>query len=184
MSNIIDQHKPELDKAIEFLKGELNSLRTGRANVSILEKVMVEAYGSKMPIVQVGSIAVPEARSITIEPWDKSILKDLERSLREANLGLGIVNEGTLIRLTVPLMTEENRKELVKILSQRLEQSKQSVRKIRDRIRETIISEEKEKKISEDEKFKALKKLDETIGEYNDKIKKMGEEKEKEIMTV
>jgi len=184
MSDLIDQYKQELDKAIEFLKREINSLRTGRANASILDNIVIEAYGSKVPILQIGSVSVPEPRSIVIEPWDKSILKDLERSLREANLGLGIVNEGTLIRLTVPLMTEENRKELVKILGQKLEQSKQSVRKIRDKIRDVILKEEKEKKISEDEKFKLLKKLDGTVGEYNEKIKKMGEEKEKEIMTV
>jgi len=178
------EHQIELDKAIEFLKGELGSIRTGRANPNILEKVTVEVYGSRMPILQIGSISVPEPRSIVIEPWDKSIIKDLERSLREANLGLGVVNEGTLIRLTIPLMTEENRKELVKILGQKLEQSKQSLRKIRDRIREAIMAEEKDKKISEDEKFKQLKKIDEMVGEYNEKIKKMGEEKEKEIMTI
>jgi ribosome recycling factor len=178
------EHQQELDKAIEFLKGELGSIRTGRANPNILEKVTVEVYGSRMPILQIGSISVPEPRSIVIEPWDKSIIKDLERSLREANLGLGVVNEGTLIRLTIPLMTEENRKELVKILGQRLEQSKQSLRKIRDRIREAIMAEEKDKKISEDEKFKQLKKIDELVGESNEKIKKMGEEKEKEIMTI
>lgn len=182
--SIIDDHKIELDKTIEFIKGELNSIRTGRANANMLEKVMVEAYGAKTPIMQVGSISVPEPRSIVIDPWDKSILKDLERSLREANLGLGIVNEGTSIRLTVPLMTEENRKELVKLLGQKLEHGKQSVRKIRDRIRETVLAEEKEKKISEDERFKLLKNLDETTGEYNEKIKKIGEEKEKEIMQI
>ncbi len=184
MANLIEQHQPELEKVIEFLKGELNALRTGRANAAILDQVTVEVYGSRVPLRQIGSIAIPESRSITIEPWDKSILKDLEKSLREADLGLGITNEGKLIRLVVPLMTEENRKELVRILGQKLEQSKQSVRRIRDKIREMIMSEEKEKKISEDEKFKLFKSLDEVIKDYQEKIKKIGEEKESEIMTI
>lgn len=184
MANLIEQHQPELEKVIEFLKGELNALRTGRANAAILDQVTVEVYGSRVPLRQIGSIAIPESRSITIEPWDKSILKDLEKSLREADLGLGITNEGKLIRLVVPLMTEENRKELVRILGQKLEQSKQSVRRIRDKIREMIMSEEKEKKISEDEKFKLFKSLNEVIKDYQEKIKKIGEEKESEIMTI
>lgn len=180
----LDVFLSEFNKILEHLKIELNALRTGRANVAILDAVMVEAYGGQMSLKSVASVGVPDSKTILIEPWDKNILKDIEKGIVQAKIGLNPVNEGNFIRLVMPMMTEETRKELIKILGQKLEQRRVSVRQLRDKIREQIIKEEKEKLIGEDQRFKLQQKLDEIVREYNEKIKALGEEKEREIMTV
>lgn len=180
----LNDHKPEFQKVIDHLKTELSSLRTGRANPAILDSVMVEAYGSKMPIKGVGSVGVPDARTITVEPWDKSLLKEIERAIVGANLGLSPVVDGTVVRLNIPQLNEENRKELVKIAGKRVEDARVSIRAAREKIRTAIMAAEEAKKIREDERYKIQEDLEKLVATYNDLIKKMGEEKEKEIMTV
>ncbi len=184
MSDLIDQYKEELGGVIDYLKKEISSIRTGRANPQILDNVQVDAYGTKTPLNQVASISVPEARTIVVEPWDKNIIKDAEKAIREANIGVNPVNEGNIVRLTVPQLTEESRKELIKMLNEKLEQARIKLRSLRDRIKEGIQKAEKNNEITEDDRFKLLKELDETISDYNKKIEAIGEEKEKEIMTV
>ncbi|MFA6428380.1 MAG: ribosome recycling factor [Candidatus Buchananbacteria bacterium] len=182
--NNLTPYFPEFEKAITHVKSDISGLRTNRANPDMVEKVVVEAYGTPTPLVQLASIAVPEARSIVIMPWDKSLLKDIEKGILAANLGLNPVNEGTQLRISMPQLTEESRKDLVKLLNQKLEQGRQVIRKLRDKIREEINATEKAKEISEDKKFELLKELDEKTQEFNEKIKKIGEEKEKEITTI
>lgn len=180
----LNDHKPEFQKVIDHVKIELGALRTGRANPAILDMVMVEAYGSKMPIKGVGSVGVPDARTLTIEPWDKSLLKEIERAIVAANIGLSPVVDGTVVRLNIPQLTEENRKELVKLMGKRLEEARVAVRGVREKVRAAILSAEEAKKIREDERFKMQEDLEKMVAQFNENIKKMGEEKEKEIMTV
>ncbi|MEK9183070.1 MAG: ribosome recycling factor [Patescibacteria group bacterium] len=180
----LDTFRPQFTKILDHLKNELGSLRTGRANAAVLDSVQVQAYGQSMLLKSIASISVPDARTIAVEPWDKGLLKDVEKAIVEAKLGINPVNEGQLIRLPMPSLTEESRRDLIKILNQKLEQGRITARQLRDTVREKIVQEEKEKLIGEDQRFRLQQKLDEMVKEINDKIKVMGEEKEKEIMTV
>lgn len=182
--NIISEHKVSFDKTIEFLKQDISSLRTGRISPSIVESVMVDSYGVKTELMQLAAITSPEPQSIAIKPWDKNILKDIERALSSSDLNVNPIVDGELVRLNFPPLTEESRKDLVKILHKKLEESRITLRGQREKIREDIVSLEKNKEISEDEKFQGLKDLDDLVKEYNENIKKIGEEKEKEIMTI
>ncbi|MEI6288101.1 MAG: ribosome recycling factor [bacterium] len=181
---IIDSYLPEFEKAIEHFKKEIAGLKTGRANPAILDSVFVEAYDSKVPISQVGSISVPEARCIIIQPWDKSIVKQIEKAISEANLGLSVANEGERLRVVVPQMTEESRKDIVKLLSQRTEQARVSVRGTRDEAKEAIMTAEKNKEFGEDERYNLTENLDEVTRGYTEQIKQIADQKEEEIMTI
>ena len=182
--SLIEQASIEYSKSFEHLKDELSSIRTGRANPKILENIQVDAYDTKTPLIQLASISVPEARSIVIQPWDKNICKDIEKAIVEASLGLSPVNEGSQLRVAVPQMTEEDRKKIVKEINERLEKTRISIRTIRDKIKETIIEQEREKEITEDDKYKSIEELDKTTKEFNDQIKNLGAQKEQEIMTI
>ncbi len=182
--NLIENHLPEFVKVIEHFKSEASKLKTGRANPAILDGVMISAYGVLTPINQLASVSVPEARSIVIQPWDKNILKDIERGILEANLGLSPVNEGERIRVVVPQMTEESRKEIVKILNHKAEEARIGVRNVREKIKEAVLEAEKNKEFGEDERFGLIEDLDKKTGEFNEQIKRIADEKEEEIMTV
>jgi len=182
--DIINQSRPEFQDAIDFLREDLSSLRTGRANPQVVEGVMVEAYGSRTELKGLASITVPDARNIVIEPWDKSILKDIEKGIQEAKLGLNPVIQGQQIRIGIPPMTEENRRALIKIMNEKLENARVSIRSVRERIRADITKAEKDKEIGEDEKYKLLEQLDKTAAGFNEQIRHIGEDKEKDIMTI
>lgn len=184
MSEQINKAEQEFNKTIEFLQNEIISIRTGRAHPSLVDKVFVNAYGAKTPLNQLASLNVPESNVIVVAPWDKSIVGEIEKAIRESDIGINPVNEGGLIRLVIPKLTEETRKDLIKILNKKLEQAKIGLRQIRDKIRDEIMDLEKNKDISQDEKFDLLKKLDEKIVEFNDKIKEIGERKEEEVMRI
>lgn len=176
--------KPDFVKIIDFLRSDINQLRTGRASTAIVEGINVEAYGSRQPLKAVGTIMVADAKTITVEPWDKSLLAAVEKGVRDSGLGINPVNDGKLIRLVLPELTSERRQELIKVLHQKLEQARVSIRKVREEARELIIQEEKDKNIGEDDKFKVLEELEKMVKVYNDEIQKVGEGKEKEITTV
>ena len=184
MNQYIQAKQNDLVKVIDFFKKDISSLRTGRANPAILDGILIEAYGTKTPLVGLASVSVPEARSLVITPWDKSIVKDVERAMVAADLGLNPVNEGDKIRLVVPLLTEENRHELVKKLSEKMEVARISLRQTRDEIKELIEAAFKSKAMSEDDKFRFLKELDEEIARKNDEVKGIKDKKEEEIMTI
>ncbi len=183
-SDIIQEHQAGFDGAIEHLKTELSSLRTGRANPALIENVQVEAYGSRTALVGLASITTPDPKTIQIEPWDKSIVKDVEKALMEANLGFTPTTAGTVIRINLPPMTEEGRKNMIKILGDKLEHARIQVRQVREDARSKIKSAEDKGEMGEDEMYRDLEELDKIAAEYNEKIKQTGEEKEKEIMTV
>ncbi len=180
----LDTSKSEFEKVITHLKGELGALRGNRATPALVEHVTVEVYGMKQSLKALAAISVVDAKTLTIEPWDKSIMKEIEKGIQLANVGVNPVNEGQIIRMVLPPFTEENKKELVKIVHTRLEDARGGVRTIREKLRQQVIEEEKKKAIGEDEKYKQLEKLEKMVGEYNEQLKKIGEAKEKEIMTV
>ena len=184
MNEYINDKQEEFNKAIDFFKKDIASLRTGRANPSMLDGVQVEAYGSKTPISGLAGITVPEARSIIVAPWDKNVIKDVEKAIINFDLGVSVVNEGDKLRLTVPQLTEENRIELVKKLNEKMEAARISIRQAREEIKDNIEQAEKNKEITEDDKFKFIKELDEEVGKKNNEIKEIRDGKEKEIMTI
>ncbi|MFH1255575.1 MAG: ribosome recycling factor [bacterium] len=184
MNQYIQNKQNDFVKLVDFFKKDISSLRTGRANPSILDGIYVDAYGTKTALVGLASISVPEARSIVIAPWDKTISKDIEKAITAANLGINPVNEGDKIRLVVPQLTEENRKALVKKLNEKIETAKIALRQIRDQIKESIENAFKNKSISEDDKFRFFKELDEEISRQSDELKKIKDKKEEEIMTI
>lgn len=184
MNEYIELKQEEFTKAIEFFKKEISNLRTGRANPNMLENVLVDAYGVKTPLNGVATINVPDSQSITVAPWDKGVVKDVEKAIVEADLGVSVVNEGEKIRLTMPKMTEENRRDIVKKLNEKMENSRIQLRHVRDEIKTSIEKAEKEKEITEDEKFTYLKELDEEVKKKNDELKEIRDKKEKDIMTI
>lgn len=181
---IIEKKKPELDKSLEHLKEELSQLRVGRASASLVENLTVDYYGSKAPIKQVASITTPEARLIVISPWNKDDLVNIEKVLRESQMNFNPNNDGQVIRINIPPLTEERRKELVKILNQKTEEAKISIRKHREEVWEEIQELAKKGKIGEDDKFLGKDKLQEVVDEYNKKVEEIRAKKEQEILTV
>lgn len=181
---IIDKKKPELEKSIEHFKEELGQLRTGRAAVAMVDGLMVDYYGAKSPLKQVASISVPEPRTILIAPWDKGSLAGIEKSIRESQLNLNPNNDGQVIRINIPALTEERRKDLVKVLNQKAEEARIAIRKQREDAWDEIQKGEKEGLMGEDDKFVGKEKLQELIDEYNKKVEEIRVKKEEEIMTV
>lgn len=184
MHQFILANKNQFEKTIEFLKTDINTLRTGRISPSVVEKIKVEVYGAFSELLQLASITSPEPQTIAIKPWDKSILKDIERAIQTSDLNINPVVDSDLVRLNFPPLSEERRKELVKVLHKKLEEGRVILRGQREKIREEVMAMEKNKDMPEDEKFVALKDLDLLIKEYNDKIKEIGDKKEQEIMTI
>jgi ribosome recycling factor len=182
--DILPKYQSEFQDAVTYLKEDIKTLRTGRANPSIVENVQVEAYGSRQSLLGLASISTPDARTIVVEPWDKNILKDIEKGILEAKIGLNPAVQGQLIRIALPALTEEGRKNLVKALGEKLEHARVGVRSVREKAKAEVVKAEKDKVISEDEKFKLLEQLDKTAAGFNEQIKRIGEEKEKEVMTI
>lgn len=184
MPSHLDENRGEFTRAIEHFQRELQGLRTGRASVQIVENIRVEAYGQMMDIKGVASLTTPDAKTIQIEPWDKTIVKDIEKALIDASLGMQPNTAGTVIRLVMPPVTEEGRKNLVKVLGQKAEEARISIRAVRERIKSLIVADEKAKVISEDERTSFLEQLEKVVGEYNRQIESIATDKEEEIMKV
>jgi ribosome recycling factor len=168
----------------QHLQKELASVRAGRATASLLDDVRVEAYGVRVPLQQLASVSVPEPRQLVVTPFDPSTAKDIERALQAADLGLSIAVEGKTLRLSVPPLTEERRKDLVKTVKQKLEASRVQLRQARDAQREATIASERAGEMGEDEKFNQLKEVDERTKHWQDKLGEIAEAKEAEIMKV
>jgi ribosome recycling factor len=184
MNIYLESNLGDFEKAIEFFVNDISNLRTGRANPVMLEGIQVDAYGAKTPLNGLASITVPDGKSLLVAPWDKNIIKEIEKAITDADLGFGITNEGDKLRLSVPSMTEENRKEMVKILNEKQEAARVVIRQIREEIKTAIEQAEKDKEISEDEKFRFIKELDEVVKNKNDELKQTRDKKEQEIMTI
>ena len=184
MLECINKIKPQLEKTVEYLKKELISLQVGRATPSLLENLEVEAYGQKMALKDLAAIQIPEPRSIIVRPWDKGVVQNIESAIRKSNLGLSPIAEEDFIRLAIPPLSEERRKEIVKILQEKVEECRISIRRQREDVWREIQNLERSKEISEDDKFKAKDELQKMIDEYNKKVEEMKSKKESEIMII
>ena len=173
-----------MDGALEALRKELTGLRTGRASANLLDPVMVEAYGSQMPLNQVGTVSAPEARLITVTVWDKGMVKAVDRGIREAGLGLNPQTEGNLIRIPLPEMTEDRRKELVKVAHKYAEQAKVAVRNVRRDGMEKLKKAEKDGDISQDEHHRMSDEIQQMTDKHIAKVDETLATKEKEIRQV
>ncbi|WP_019242277.1 MULTISPECIES: ribosome recycling factor [Bacillus] len=181
---VIASTKERMDKAVQSLSRELATIRAGRANASILDKVTVDYYGAPTPINQLAGISVPEARLLVIQPYDKTVLGEIEKAILKSDLGLNPSNDGSIIRIAIPALTEERRKELVKLVKKEAEESKVAVRNIRRDGNDDLKKLEKNNEITEDE----LRGYSDDIQKITDahivKIDDVAKEKEKEIMSV
>ncbi len=181
---VLSRYKDRMDKAITALKEEFASLRTGRASAGLLDQVMVEAYGSTVPISQVGAVSVPEPRSITVSIWDRAVVVSVEKAIRSAGLGLNPVVEGQTLRIPIPPLTEERRRDLAKVAGKYAEQQKIAVRNVRRDANDDLKKAEKDSVISQDEQ----KKMETEVQKMTDEAVKRVDEalkiKEQEIMQV
>ena len=178
---IIEKIKPELDKVLSFFEKELAKFRSSRASPSLIEDVSVECFGQKFPLRQLAAISIPEPRQILIQPWDKSYIEGIVKALEKTGIGANPIVEKEVIRINLPALTEEYRKELLRIISQKQEEAKKIIRKWRDEAWAEIQKNFREGKIREDDKFRGKEELQELVDEYNEKIEEMGERKKKEI---
>jgi len=178
---IIDKIKPEIEKTIDFLEREMTKIRTGRASVSLVEDITVDYLGQKFPLKQLATISVPEARKIIIQPWDKSYLESIEKAISQSSLGAAPIVDKEVIRITLPPMSEEYRKNFLRFISEKQEEARRTVRRWREQSWDEIQEGFKNGEIREDDKYRAKDELQELIDEYNEKIEKIGEKKKKEI---
>jgi ribosome recycling factor len=174
--------RERMGKTITALENELKRIRTGRASASLLDGIKLEYYGTPTPLNQTATVAVPESRLITIQPWDASIIKDIEKAILKSDLGLTPSNDGKLIRIAIPPLSEERRKELVKQVNKSCEEHKVAVRNIRRDANELLKGFKKDGDISEDDAFKAQDKVQTITDEFIEKIDGVYKEKEKEIL--
>lgn len=177
-------YEDKMNKSLDALLNEYASIRAGRANPKVLDKIRVDYYGTPTPIQQVGNVSVPEARMLVIQPWEKSLIKAIEKAILTSDLGINPTNDGSVIRLVFPELTEERRKELAKDVKKKGEGAKVAVRNIRRDANDSFKKMEKADEISEDEKTEAEEKIQKLTDKMIEKIDKAVETKMKEIMTV
>jgi ribosome recycling factor len=181
---VLANTKDKMEKAVSSLSRELASVRAGRASANLLDKISVEYYGAPTPVNQLASISVPEARLLVIQPYDKTVLGDIEKAILKSDLGLTPSNDGSLIRLSIPALTEERRKELVKLVKKYAEEAKVAVRNIRRDGNDDLKKLEKDGNITEDELRNNTESVQKLTDEYIVKVDNVAKDKEKEIMEV
>jgi len=184
LKDSFSQLKTRMEKAVEDFRREMTATRTGRASVHMLDGVTVDAYGSQMPLNQLANVSAPEPQLITVQPWDVSQIGAIEKAIRSADLGLNPMNDGKLVRVPVPALTEERRKDMVKHLHKVLEEHRTAVRNIRRDGNDFIKKAMKDKKITEDEEHGALEQLQKLTDDEIKKMEEMAKGKEKEVMSV
>lgn len=184
MDEVLEDLKKTMEKSIGSFKSELKKIRTGRASTALLDGIMVDYYGTPTPLNQLGTISTPESRLITIQPWDVNSIGDIEKSILKSDLGLTPQNDGKLIRITIPSLTEERRKELVKHVKNMSEDYKIALRNHRRDTNDFLKEMKKEKEISEDDFFRLQDKVQEITNDYVKKTDEIFTEKEKEIMEI
>ncbi|MBI2083892.1 MAG: ribosome recycling factor [Deltaproteobacteria bacterium] len=180
----LDECKSRMTKAVESLKGDFSKIRAGRATPSLLDGVRVEYYGNKMPMNQVATISVSDSRTLLISPWDKAALSEIEKAILKSDLGLTPINDGKVVRISLPIPTEERRKELVKQAKKTSEEARVSVRNIRREINEAVKAQQKEGKISEDDLRRTETEIQKLTDQFIVQVDQLLSHKEKEIMEV
>ncbi len=184
MAYTFTQTKEEFSKIEDWLKTQYSQISTGRANPALVDSVMVESYGSFQPIKNIASIMVEEARVLRISPWDKNIVKDIEKAIRDSGLPLSVVADGNGLRASIPQLTEESKRVVVKLVKEKLEEARVSVRMERQRVDKDIDAAEKEGGFSEDDKFRAKEDLQKLVDDINGRLEDIFHKKEIDIMTV
>lgn len=184
MEDVLKESEAKMQKAIEILKKNFSAVRTGRAHPALLDHVQVEYYGSKVPLKQLGQISAPEPRMLVITPYDKNSNQAIEKAILSSDLGINPKNEGGLIRLTMPELSEERRKDLIKVIKKETEEAKIGMRNVRRDAIEVLKKQKADKKITEDAEKMQDKKVQELIDKYSAEVDKLLSSKEKEIMEV
>jgi ribosome recycling factor len=183
-ADLLGDAERRMQKAIDALKHDLNGIRAGRASAALIERINVEYYGAPTPINQVASISVPEARLLVIQPWDKNLLTDIEKAIQKSDLGINPNNDGQMIRLVIPPMSEDRRRDLVKSLHKKLDEHKVAVRNVRRDVQDKFRDREKKKEVSEDELKRSIDRLQKLTDRYIEEMDKVGKSKELEILEV
>lgn len=173
-----------MQKAVEVLKQDLATLRTGRASSALLDRIQIDYYGTPTPINQVASISVADARLLVIQPWDRKMLTDIEKAIQKSDLGINPNNDGQVIRLNIPPMSEERRRDMVKTLHKKMDEHKVAVRNIRRDVQDKLRDREKKKEVSEDELKRSTERLQKLTDRFIDEMDKVGKSKEQEILEV
>jgi ribosome recycling factor len=180
---VLKEAKRKMEKVLEAMARDLSRVRTGRASVALLEGIKVDCYDTTMPLPQVASLAAPESRLLTVQPWDPSLLGDIEKAILKSDLGLNPVNDGKLIRLPIPALTTERRKELVKLVKKMGEEAKVALRNIRREANDDLKELKKEKVLPEDDAHRGQEEVQKVTDEFIKKVDSQAAEKEKEIMS-
>ena len=178
---IIEKIEPEMDKVISFLERELTKIRTGRASASLVEDIVVECFNQKFPLKQLAAISSPGPKQIVVQPWDKSYIEPIEKAIFRSSLGVAPIVDKDLIRISLPPLSDEYRASLLRVLSEKQEEARKTIRHWRGEAWEEVQEKTKDGEIREDDKFRAKDKLQELVDDYNKKIDEMGERKKKEI---
>ncbi|HEY3994136.1 MAG TPA: ribosome recycling factor [Ktedonobacteraceae bacterium] len=173
-----------MQKAIEALKQDLTAIRTGRASSALVDRITVDYYGTPTPISQVATVSVPEARLLVIQPWDRKQLGDIEKAIQKSDLGINPSNDGQVIRLAIPPLNEERRREMVKTVHKKLDEHKVAIRNVRRDAHDKLREREKKKEISEDELKRSTERLQKLTDRFIDEMDKIGKSKEQEILEV
>ena len=184
MDELLAELNSRMQKAVDGLARELTTIRAGRATTALLDNIMVDYQGTSVPLYQLATMSIPEANLIIIQPWDRTSLRDIERAILTANVGLNPANDGNLIRVIIPPLNEERRKELVKVVSRKVEERRIAIRNIRRDGIEKLREMEKNKEISEDELKNNAKKIDQLTEACVDKVSELGQSKEREIREI
>ncbi|MCX6007250.1 MAG: ribosome recycling factor [Chloroflexi bacterium] len=181
---ILKNADSKMKKTVEALIKELASIRTGRASPALVEHIKVDYHGVLTPLIQLASISVPEPKTIAIHPWDRTIINNIDKAILKSDLGLNPINDGNNIRISIPLLTEERRKDLIKVIHKRLEESRITIRNMRRESNDELKTSEKNKEISQDQNTRASEQLQKLTDNYIESINKIGRDKESEILEV
>ncbi|GAB6888071.1 ribosome recycling factor [Desulfothermus okinawensis JCM 13304] len=184
MDKVFKDCETKMEKAIEKLKKDFNKLRTGRASASLVEDILIDYYNTPTPLKQLASISIPDSRTIAIQPWDKNSMGDVEKGIMKSDLGLTPVNDGKMIRINIPPLTEERRKELVKVAKKYTEDAKIAIRNIRREGNEALKKMKNNKEITEDDLYDGQEEIQKITDRYIEKADELFKEKEKEIMEI
>lgn len=184
MNNLLESLSAKMEKSLEAFRNDLSKIRTGRASLSLLDGVSVDAYGSSMPLNQVATLTIPETRMIVIQPWDPQLLGAIEKAILKSNLELTPSNDGKVVRINIPQFTEERRKEMVKRVKKIAEEYRVAVRNLRREINDSLKKMKKDKELTEDDMFKGQDEAQQTTDSFIKKIDDAANEKEKEVMEV
>lgn len=176
--------KDRMERALEAMRREFASVRTGKASPALLDSVRVEAYGGQVPLNQVGTVSVPEPRLLTIQPWDRSLIKAIERGLQESDLGLNPSNDGTMIRIPIPPLTEERRREFVRLLHKMAEEGRVAIRQARKDVNDEIKHRQKDGELSEDEARREQDEVQKLTNQYVERVDELLKRKEAEVLEV